>query len=60
MSKEKVIAAFEKKTKTIDAESETMKKQIFKSETNFGNLLTEYMKKRNDFHKYSLLKVKVK
>ena len=59
MSKTKIISVLDKKVNTADSECRNLEKTFFKGGVDQKKFIEEYISKRKDFHKYSILKVKV-
>jgi hypothetical protein len=62
MSKAKVVQVIDQKINTSDSDAKTLEKNYCKGsggQAACRDFLEEYVKKRKDFHKYQILKVKV-
>jgi hypothetical protein len=59
MSKNKVLTVLDKKISNADNEGRAIEKQFYKGDMNLKNFMESFIQKRKDFHKYSIMKVKV-
>lgn len=62
MSKPQVISVLDKKIAAADSDSKALEKAFYKGSGGMGatkDFLEEFIKKRKDYHKYSIMKVKV-
>ena len=59
MSKQTLMTVIDKKVMASDTETRNLEKQYDKGGIDTKRFIEEFMEKRKDFHKYSILKVKV-
>ena len=59
MSKAKIVSVLDKKVNSTDVECKNIEKTFYKGGIDQKKFIEEYINKRKDFHKYSILKVKV-
>lgn len=59
MSKAKVISVLEKKINIVDSEANKLLKDFTKSGADTKEFMNNYIKMRQEFHKFNIYKVKV-
>ena len=59
MNKAKFVSVLDKKVISSDNECRNLEKTFYKGGLDQKTFMEEYINKRKDFHRYSILKVKV-